>query len=263
MGSKINPILYRLSLRKMWFSGWNVKNSDDFALLLKSDYSLRFYLTKIIKFFGFYKSNFFVWKSFSKFKIYSKLIENTNLSFHSTSDDRIWISKNKHFYNKKIYNLLFLTQFSNLFSFNLYKNLVMFIDRKSLFNKLKKNIKIEYIPFLSAQAFSDFVAYQISESFKRKEFGFKKNIRTGILRMAKIAFNKKTINFISGIKICCSGRWSKTVNSRKQSLNYTLGKINKQSMSSIIDYGFSIAKTNFGSCGIKILICFRSKSLRF
>jgi|KNS12DCM_BmetaT_FD_contig_31_386264_length_594_multi_2_in_0_out_0_1 ribosomal protein S3 len=55
----------------------------------------------------------------------------------------------------------------------------------------------------------------------------------------------------------------KTVNARTQTLTYSLGKIDNQTISSFLDYGFSKATTSFGSCNIKVIICYRKTKQRF
>jgi ribosomal protein S3 len=75
--------------------------------------------------------------------------------------------------------------------------------------------------------------------------------------MIQVCFNTKTIRYISGIKILCSGRWMKTANGRAQSLKYSLGKINSQKINAFLDYGSSTAITSFGSCCLNVIVCYK------
>lgn len=252
MGQKVNPTIFRISNRRSWFSLWNV-NKPNYGSTLFNDFELRFYLDIIFRFFGIFKSNPLIFKSTKNFRIYSKLVESNDFSGIKLALS----SKKKQHLDHKRENLRFFSNFSNTFLFEVFKYRKPFLRESLLHTKLKKFLKHFYIPFISAQIIADFIAMQLMESHKNKEIGFKRNIRNGIFKIVKKCFNKKTIPFISGIKISCSGRWMKTANGRAQALTYSLGKIDNQVISSFLDYGFSKATTSFGSCNIKVIICYR------
>jgi hypothetical protein len=77
---------------------------------------------------------------------------------------------------------------------------------KLLKHQTKYFLHCLYFPIISAQCISNFIASQLRESFKNRELAFKKNLKQGILKMIQVCFNAKTIKYISGIKISCSGR---------------------------------------------------------
>jgi ribosomal protein S3 len=60
----------------------------------------------------------------------------------------------------------------------------------------------------------------------------------------------------------CKGKWIKTTTGRKQKLTFSLGKLNNQTVTSLLDYGFSTAQTQSGSCGLKVWICFKPKIIK-
>jgi ribosomal protein S3 len=68
---------------------------------------------------------------------------------------------------------------------------------------------------------------------------------------------------ISGIRVSCKGKWSKTATGRAQKLVLTLGKLNTQTIDTFIDYSFSTVATKFGACSVKVLISYKSHSNRF
>jgi ribosomal protein S3 len=61
-------------------------------------------------------------------------------------------------------------------------------------------------------------------------------------------------NHILGFKIVCSGKWKKTRSGRKQKLTIKFGQIVNSSVSNVILYDYSVQKTRFGSCSIKVWI---------
>lgn len=109
-----------------------------------------------------------------------------------------------------------------------------------------------FVTPISAQVLCNIVAYQLGLPPKLKDNNFKRNLRKGIVGLVKFIFNKRTTPYIAGVKIICSGRWQKTKSSRKQRMTYSFGKIQRQSFSKFIDYGFIATTTKYGVCGIKV-----------
>jgi hypothetical protein len=114
-------------------------------------------------------------------------------------------------------------------------------------NKLRNFI----IP-ISGQVLTELISYQIKLPLKLKDKDFNKNLRLGISRLIRCIVNAYTLPYISGIKVVCSGRWQKTRSSRKQRMTYLFGKLERQTFSKFIDYGFSYINTKYGVCSVKV-----------
>jgi len=61
---------------------------------------------------------------------------------------------------------------------------------------------------------------------------------------------------ITGLKIECKGKWKKTRSGRKQKLNISFGKIQKNTLTNIIFYHSNSQETKYGKCSIKIWISY-------
>jgi len=59
---------------------------------------------------------------------------------------------------------------------------------------------------ISSQVLANHIAQQLSLQQKLKDTSFKRSLRKGIVSIARFVFNKKTMSYISGLKIVCSGR---------------------------------------------------------
>lgn len=109
---------------------------------------------------------------------------------------------------------------------------------------------------ISSQVIADIVSKQISLPPKLKDNFFMFNIRKGIVWLVKLFFNQHR-PFITGVKIVCSGRWRKTKSGRKQRMTYSFGKIERQTFSKYVDYGFNSTTTKYGTCGVKVWISYK------
>jgi hypothetical protein len=70
-----------------------------------------------------------------------------------------------------------------------------------------------YIP---AAFFSEYVSLQIKLSLRRRHEVFKLGIQSGIQTMLRYYFNSRRKLFVSGIKVICKGKWTKTNTGRTQ-----------------------------------------------
>lgn len=141
-------------------------------------------------------------KATKRYRIYSKLVHNQ--AINKTKKINLLQKNQKIQKNKQ--NLNFLSKFNKSFILDINK-FYNYDNKNFLFHK-KLNLfsKYYYFPFLSAQTLSNFIALQLEKSVKKRDAAFKNNLRSGILNVAKTIFNKKTCNFIAGIKIMCKGK---------------------------------------------------------
>ena len=115
---------------------------------------------------------------------------------------------------------------------------------KSELNKLTKKeiiIDVEEVtePALEAQLVAEMIGFQLIR-------------RVHFRRAMKKAIQQAVSSGGEGIKIKCSGRLGGVEIARKESYKY--GKVPLQTFRADIDYGFYIAKTTYGTIGIKVWI---------
>ena len=115
---------------------------------------------------------------------------------------------------------------------------------KSELNKLTKkeiSIDVEEVtePALEAQLVAEMIGFQLIR-------------RVHFRRAMKKAIQQAVSSGGEGIKIKCSGRLGGVEIARKESYKY--GKVPLQTFRADIDYGFYIAKTTYGTIGIKVWI---------
>lgn len=247
MSQKVSPIIFRIGNRRSWLSAWNVKKQK-YALTLFNDLQLRFYFDFLLRFFCLFSSNPSISKNASGFHLYSKIISSQNL----LTEKQAFSAKRKELLKRKKENLNLCFLFSRQLFLSVFSYKKSF-SRQKLFNGQTTTFSNSlYFPFLSAQVLCNFISFKLKE-----EALFKRNIRKGILQIAQSCFNKKTIDTVAGIKITCSGRWSKSASGRTQSFTYSLGRIETQSFYSFLDHGTSNLTTSFGSCCLNVWLCFK------
>ena len=115
---------------------------------------------------------------------------------------------------------------------------------KAQLNKLtKKEVRIDVEevvdPGLEAQLVAELIGFQLIK-------------RINFRRAMKKALQQATALGGEGIKIKCSGRLGGVEIARKESYKY--GKVPLQTFRADIDYGFFLAKTSYGTIGIKVWI---------
>ena len=101
------------------------------------------------------------------------------------------------------------------------------------------DIKEVKVSDVEAQLISENIAFQIEKSIPFR-------------RAMKKAIQQAVSSGGEGIKIKCSGRLGGVEIARKESYKY--GKVPLQTFRADIDYGFYIAKTTYGTIGIKVWI---------
>lgn len=109
------------------------------------------------------------------------------------------------------------------------------------FTKKELIIDVEEVvdPALEAQLVAEMIGFQLIK-------------RVNFRRAMKRAMQQVTALGGEGIKIKCSGRLGGVEIARKESYKY--GKVPLQTFRADIDYGFFIAKTTYGTIGIKVWI---------
>jgi small subunit ribosomal protein S3 len=109
----------------------------------------------------------------------------------------------------------------------------------SSFTKKEIVIDVEEVlePALEAQLVSELVAFQI-------------NKRVNFRRAMKKAIQQAVSLGCEGIKIKCKGRLGGVEIARGEVYKY--GKVPLQTFRADIDYGFSVAKTTYGTIGVKV-----------
>jgi len=122
---------------------------------------------------------------------------------------------------------------------------------KAQLNKLtKKQVRIDVEevvdPALEAQLVAEIIGFQLIK-------------RVNFRRAMKKALQQVTSLGGEGIKVKCSGRLGGVEIARKES--YKQGKVPLQTFRADIDYGFFIAKTTYGTIGVKVWIYKGEKNL--
>lgn len=114
----------------------------------------------------------------------------------------------------------------------------------------KKEIVIDveevFEPALDAQLVAEMIGFQMER-------------RVNFRRAMKKAIQQATSLGAEGIKVKCSGRLGGVEIARKESYKY--GKVPLQTFRADIDYGFYIAKTTYGTIGVKVWIYKGEKNL--
>jgi hypothetical protein len=112
-------------------------------------------------------------------------------------------------------------------------------------------------PSISAQVLSSYIKKQMSAPQKLKDLDFRINLKTGISMLALFLLKRFPLgSSIRGLRIVCSGRWTKTRSGRKQRLVYNRGSLKRLTFSALLDYGMTTVTTKFGVCSIKVWILY-------
>jgi hypothetical protein len=127
-------------------------------------------------------------------------------------------------------------------------------ERNKIISLLLSNISSKVLyPSISAQVLSDYIRRQMSLPQKSKDLDFRINLKTGVSMLAVFLFKRFPLgSSIRGLRIVCSGRWSKTRSGRKQRLVYNRGSLKRLTFSALLDYGMATVTTKFGVCSIKV-----------
>ncbi len=115
--------------------------------------------------------------------------------------------------------------------------------KKELSDLTKREIFIDVEevqePSMEAQLVAELIGFQLLR-------------RVNFRRAMKKAIQQATSAGCEGIKLCCSGRLGGVEIARRETYRY--GKVPLQTFRADIDYGYYIAKTTYGTIGVKVWI---------
>ena len=244
MARKINSTNLRVGNRIIGEPRMSVKTTNYAQSLFKIE-SKKEYLQKIAQSMRFLTDNI--------------LIASTNKSskaFIKTLDPKFMLREYVKFAEKKkLLNLLLQGNFLNVSNF--YRESYQTYDRTG--EKNTNNTII--IPFFKASTLCNFIVNQIVEPRNKKDHFYKKSLKKGIAESLALLLSNPTQwkkPLISGIRVEVTGRWTQTQSGRSQKNCFTVGKINRQFIKKYISFGSSTAVTKYGSCTVKVWICFET-----
>ena len=226
MGQKINSNSFRLGINQSWNSLWAC-DKNFYAGILHEDINLTKYLTNVLETSGYFVGDCFIQRSYLNINIYLMLYEYKKSGI--VKDSKLLTNNNT---------------LEDLNINNLKKNL----------EKLTSKSVVLYItnatsPFNSPLILSKIIATYLENS---------KDLRLAVTSMLK-NFKKeffKESNII-GLKILCAGR----IQGRRSKLAdvqwMQVGSISLQTIKNSISYGYSTAFTKYGTCGVKVWICYK------
>lgn len=258
MGQKTNRIVLQLGNKLNWNNVWceNIITSN--ALVINDiETSNRFQI--IIRHLMLSSSAISTKRFNSKLLMYSKLIshrklvENVNTSYSENvqSVQKASIESISPLMNNVIVRV------SNYGEQEKNKYLY-FLQAFKVFSVKQK---LNYLPFAFSSMLCHYISEQLKGSKKPNDLNFQKNLLNSLVRLSGIFISKTNAVNILGIKIQCSGRWSKTRSGRKQKIVMVLGKTASESNKSLASSSFSAVSTRFGVTGIKVSIRYKATVL--
>lgn len=259
MGQKVNPKIFRLSVRDTsWDSSYIESNPEESTLLIYKDLKIREFISRLFVIKGllmhtcktrYTTESIFIAISYYNlpsncFRLDDKdilNISNTIYLFLNSKNcfDSLILSLKLKQLNEDVYKL-------DSYKFEISKSLYRRHSKDSLFNEL---FDILFASFLIRNSSSFLVNFLVLKL---------KSIKT----QNKIIFYFKLIlseffltNFsrVKGFKLSVKGRFNKSARSRKKEISF--GSIPLQTLSSDIDYFQSCSYTSVGTFGIKLWIC--------
>ena len=241
MAQKTNAISLRISSKTIWNSIWSEDNKTYYRFLFK-DLEVKKYIKILSNHLGI--------------KVNETLTKPQNGSININIKRVSQTLKKYNAYNKAFRSL----SFSKQFTLNILQQTNKALRYKSNLSLWESKVLFSYIP---AQFFSDFIALQIKISSKHRNEAFRFGVQAGIQSMLSYYYNSRSKNFVSGIKVICKGKWTKTGTGRTQKIILNLGRLNNQTFSFFIDSYISTVVTKFGVCSIKVLISYNKVEHRF
>ena len=241
MAQKTNAISLRIASKTIWNSIWSEDNKTYYRFLFK-DLEVKKYIKILSNHLGI--------------KVNETLTKPQNGSININIKRVSQTLKKDNAYNKAFRSL----SFSKQFTLNILQQTNKALRYKSNLSLWESKVLFSYIP---AQFFSDFIALQIKISSKHRNEAFRFGVQAGIQSMLSYYYNSRSKNFVSGIKVICKGKWTKTGTGRTQKIILNLGRLNNQTFSFFIDSYISTVVTKFGVCSIKVLISYNKVEHRF
>jgi len=121
--------------------------------------------------------------------------------------------------------------------------------RNILTKKFNKSVHIEVVSVENPETEATLVAEGIASQLMR---------RISFRRAMKRAISSSMRAGVEGIKVCCSGRLGGAEMARREW--YLEGRLPLHTLRADIDYGYVVAKTTYGTVGVKVWI-FRGETL--
>lgn len=239
MAQKTNAISLRVSNKITWSSMWSEDNKTYYYPLFK-DLEIRKSFKLLTSFLGVKMNELLIKPQNGSVTINAKRIAQL------IKKDSIRVSFKRLVFLKDL--AINAHQMGNVLK---YKKKVSLWESKMLF---------WYIP---AAFFSEYISLQIKLSLGRRNEVFKLGIQGGIQTMLRYYFNSRRKLFVSGIKVICKGKWTKTNTGRTQKMIFNLGRLNNQVSDSFLDSSISTVTTKFGVCSVKVVISYKNASGRF
>jgi len=242
MAQKTSAISLRLSNKTVWNSVWSEDNKTYHYFLFK-DLEIKKYLKLLSVHLGVKASETLTKPQNESININIKRVSRT--------------SKKDNVYNNKAFRSM---SFFKQFTLNVQQQTNKSLRYNNKLSLWESKVLFSSIP---AQFFSDFIASQIKFSSKHRNEAFQFGVQAGIQSMLCYYYNRRSKNFVSGIRVICKGKWSKTGTGRTQKIILNLGRLNNQAFSSYIDSYISTVITKFGVCSIKVSISYNKTERRF
>lgn len=249
MGQKINSTSFRLGKRLSWEFFWSVKKTN-FGFCLYTSTDSRCVIGKKIDFSGVFINYVY----FSRTNKDVRILNNTFLK-RNASKNILKINFNDNI-EEKIYKSLkdlFFLNSKNCLNIHLFPSSFPW----SFCGAMPDSKKHFYWPYLNPKVISNYISQQLSTPRNKKSVGFKRNLLSGILEIVTQLFKNYSQQIISGFKISCVGKWRQTSSGRSQKTTISIGNVPKQTLGQTILSASSITTTKYGTCGIKVWICYK------
>lgn len=249
MSQKVNRNVLLLGNRLSWNSNWcEIKSS--YSNLLLVDFNERVNAIPMIKSFNLFSGNFLINSTNGVLFTYNSLL---NHRYFSQSTNLTDSGLNTSKMDSNSITPLFSNMFRWTACFNeSSKNICSSLRFTRLENYQLVTISI---PFILSKSIADFIANQLLINFNLKNHEFKKGLFQGIVSTVRNILNKSNYLYIKGISVKCKGKWLRTRTGRKQSLVFDIGQLNSDNKN-LISFATSNFNTKFGSCSIKVWICY-------
>ena len=246
MAKKVNSISLRIGKRLSWNHIWTTNKcykATKAANSITYNSNIQSLLAHVSNFNTVYSISTNV-----SSRYYSYMLRSSE--YTSIFDSLKVISKDL---NKKQINTKDITNITNNSIIEVYNTN---IEKKTI-QRLKES---NSLLVLDAQVLANYITTQIVASDNLRSNFFRFDITNGIAKTTTTVLKKFQLMdsaLFSGLKVECSGKWKQTSAGRKQSLKFTVGKVHTQKINQILSYGTSTINTRFGSCCVKVWLCFK------
>lgn len=248
MGQKINTNSLLTGSRLSWRSTWCDNNSFFVNSLLK-DFEVRNYNRSLLKACNILTNTAVLHRANNVNGLYNKVLKQRYITLQPNLNN---LNDSKILQKTSIpnYSPINLNQASNVYSYQESDKNKSFIAKFSPLDRKSTSY------FLTAQCLSDYINQQIEFSAKRKDIIFRASLLRGFTEVIKHWLNKSNYTLISGIKIECKGKWTRTKSGRANKVAITFGKITPDGVNSLVSYGVTSSSTKHGAFSVNTLISY-------